>query len=162
MKNIYICGPVSDRPLKEVVEHFTRNEQRILDAAEKNKVSVLTYNPMRFCLPSFDWLTAMRVCVRELSHCHGIALLQGWQQPRGAALELKLAQDLHIPVIYVEQPVDYISLDELFRAAPETLRYYNTCLTSLHNIGIEESFAENKAILELTNRYLDPYGFEYI
>jgi len=67
-----------------------------------------------------------------------------------------------MPVIFVEQPVDYIALNELFIAAPETLRYYNARLAKFHKEGMEESLAENRAVLELTNRYLDPYGFEYI
>ena len=103
----------------------------------------------------------MRICVSELAKCGGIALLQGWQRSKGAALELKLAQDLHIPVVYVEQPVDYIALNELFTAAPETLCFYNDCLVKFHKEGMDESLAENHAVLELTNRYLYTFGFEY-
>jgi hypothetical protein len=119
-------------------------------------------NPTRFCPHDLDWHKAMRVCISELVKCGGIALLQGWQRSKGAALELKLAQDLHIPVVYVEQPIDYVGLNELFIAAPETLRFYNTRLSKYHEEGLEETLAENRAVLDITNRYLDPYGFEYI
>lgn len=163
MKHIYLCGPVSGRGLKEAAEHFSRVENRIRSAANKgNILAVHTSNPTRFCPPVLEWHKAMRVCICEMVRCGGIALLKGWQKSKGAALELKLAQDLRIPVVFIETPVDQIDLTELFTAAPETLRYYNARLTQFHNEGLLESLAEERALAELANRYLDPYGFEYI
>jgi len=162
MKHIYLCGPVSGRNIQEAADHFKEIEGKIRRANSGVDIYYCTSNPMRFCSPDFDWYQAMRICVRELSSCDGIALLQGWQRSRGATLELKLAQDLHIPVVYVEPPFDYLDLNALFTAAPETLRYYNACLVRHHGNGTEASLAEDRAIAELLNRYLDPYGFEYI
>jgi len=159
MKHIYICGPVTGRRPQEAVKHFDGTEKKL---RETFKESIGIVNPMRLCSSEMDWHKAMRLCVSELAKCGGIALLQGWQRSKGAALELKLAQELHIPVVFVEQPVDYITLNELFTAAPETLRFYNASITKFHKEGMEETLAENRAVLELTNRYLDPYGFEYI
>lgn len=162
MKHIYLCGPVTGRKRQEAVNHFNTVQQRINSAANKDAVSVFTSNPMRFCVPSLDWLQAMRICVCELAKCGGIALLKGWQKSKGAAIELKLARDLHIPVVFVETPVDYLDLSELFTAAPETLRYYNARLMAWHKEGLTETLAEERALAELSNRYLDPQGFEYI
>ena len=162
MKHIYICGPVSGRIPKEAADHFAAAEYRIFNTALENNQQICISNPTRFCSPDFEWHKAMRLCVGEMSKCVGIALLQGWQHSRGAMLELKLAQDLHIPVVYIEPPLDYLGLSELFAVVPETLRYYNARLTQFHNEGVEESLAENRATAELANRYLDPYGFEYI
>jgi len=159
MKHIYICGPVTGRKPQEAFKHFSGIEKKIREAF--NEVVGIA-NPMRICTPDMDWHKAMRCCVSELAKCCGIALLQGWQRSKGATLELKLAQDLHIPVVFVEQPVDYIALNELFTAAPETLRFYNASITKFHKEGMEETLAENRAVLELTNRYLNPYGFEYL
>ena len=53
-------------------------------------------------------------------------------------------------------------MNELFISAPETLRYFNARLARLQREGTEESVAEERAAAELANRYLDPYGFEYI
>ncbi|MCL2252546.1 MAG: DUF4406 domain-containing protein [Treponema sp.] len=164
MKNIYLCGPVTGRKPQETVKHFGGIEEMIRERTSREAFNGQAgiVNPVTLCEPDMNWHKAMRACVSSLVKCDGIALLQGWQRSKGAALELKLAQDLHIPVVFVEQPVDYLGLNELFTAAPETLRCYNKHLTKFHNEGLEESLAENRAILELTNRYLNPYGFEYI
>ena len=159
MHHIYLCGPVTGRRPQETAKHLAEVEKKIREAFIG---SVGIVNPTRLCALDMDWHKAMKVCVSELAKCGGIALLQGWQRSKGAALELKLAQDLHIPVVFVEQPVDYISLNELFIAAQETLRFYNAQLSKFYNDGMEESLAENRAVLELTNRYLCPYGFEHI
>jgi len=163
MKNIYLCGPVSGREYKEAVDHFDRIEQKIRRSAANFDMQVNTYNPMRFCPQNIvSWHEAMKICISELVLCSGIALLQGWQRSRGAALELKLAQDLRIPVVYIEPPVDLINIKEISIAAPEALRYYNARLTQFCNEGVEGPLAEDRAAAETVSRYLDPYGFEYI
>jgi len=160
MKHIYLCGPVTGRKHRESVNHFFIIDKKLRDASD-NPIHIS--NPMRFCPQDLgSWHREMKVCIGELVRCHGIALLQGWQRSRGAALELKLAQDLHIPIVYIEPPLDFIGLNELFTAAPETREYYLARLTQFHNEGVEEKLAEDLAIAELANRYLDPYGFEYI
>jgi len=161
-KSIYIAGPVTGRPWKEAAAQFSAAEKRIRAAAAGSKTEIFTLNPTDFCRPDYDWLTAMRACVCQVASCHGIALLQGWQRSRGATLELKLAQDLHIPVVYVEPPLDLIGLNELFAAAPETLRYFIARVSQFQREGVEESLADDRAFAELANRYLDPHGFEYI
>jgi len=65
-------------------------------------------------------------------------------------------------VVYIEPNADYDYLPDIFAAAPETLRYYNACLLRHQKKGIDEKLAKNTAVAELSNRYLDPYGFEYI
>ncbi len=162
MKHIYLCGPVTGRPLEKARQHFGSVEQNIHRTATDNNATICTSNPMRFCLPGIDWHQAMRTCVSELARCGGIALLQGWQQSKGAVIELKLAEDLHIPVVYIEPPAGPDYLTSIFAVAPETLRYYNARLLQFQREGVEESLAEDRAVAELTNRYLDPYGFEYI
>jgi len=162
IKEIYVCGPVTGRPWIEAAEHFDMNERRIRAAAFENELKIETRNPTSFCHPAVDWNMAMRRCVKELLDCDGIALLQGWQHSRGAKLELSLAQNCKIPVVYIEPPAGPRDLTEVFIASPETLRYYNARLARFRQEGVEESPAEERAAAELANRYLDPYGFEYI
>jgi len=162
IKDIYVCGPVTGRPWIEAAEHFDANERRIIATVFENKMKIATRNPTSFCRPDVEWPGAMRRCVKELLDCDGIALLQRWQFSRGAKLELSLAQDCKIPVVYIEPPAGPRDLSEVFIAAPETLRYYNARLARFRQEGVEESIAEERAAAELANRYLDPYGFEYI
>ena len=161
MKSIYISGPVTGRPWASAVEHFTANERMIRAAARENKIEITIRNPVSFCLPSYGWHWAMRNCVRELSYSGGIALLQGWQKSKGAAIELRLAQELCIPVVYVEPPVRDADFAALIAAAPEAGRYYEERLARHQQEGTEAGPAEERALAELANRYLDPYGFEY-
>jgi len=160
MKHIYICGPVTGRPLEEARQHFDTVEKNIHTAA--TDMSTCTSNPMRLCPPGTEWHQAMKICIRELVQLDGIALLQGWQHSKGAFLELKLAEELHIPVVYIEPPAGPDYLTSIFAVAPETLRYYNARLLQFQREGVEESLAGRRALVELVNRYLDPYGFEYI
>jgi hypothetical protein len=148
VKNIYLCGPVSGRPLKEARKHFEAVEEEIRRKSACRGAETGTVNPVRLCPPGLDWYGAMRFCIGELVRCDGIALLRGWQFSKGAAVELKLARDLRIPVVYAEPPPDYPGTEELFAAAPETRRYCRA-----RPDGAKEA---------LSNRYLDPYGFEYI
>jgi hypothetical protein len=162
MKHVYLCGPIGGIPITESVARFYMAEQEIRRRANADTVSVCTSNPMRFCAPGLGRHEARRTCVGEMVRCGGIALLQGWQQSRGATLELKLAQELRIPVVHVEPPIDRASLADLFAAAPEAARYYNARLEQFRKEGAEEPLAEGRALVELANRYLDPHGFEYI
>jgi len=160
MKLIYLCGPVTGT--EQVNIYFDDAEKRIYEAAKSNNIEIHISNPTRFCEPKLDWHKAMRSCIQRLMMCDGIALLQGWQNSIGANIELKLASDLHIPVVYIEPPVlPCRNLPDVFKLAPETARYCAERFEQFCNEGIEESLAENRAMVETANRYLDPYGFEY-
>jgi hypothetical protein len=162
MKQIYLCGPISKRPLKEVAPHFFTVEQEIRRKMSLNGILADVSNPVRFCQPDLEWYEAIKACIGNLVRCDGIALLQGWQQSRGAALEMKLAQEMRIPVVYVEPPLEGEGLAELFIAAPEAMRYYSSRAEQFRREGAPEAIANERALVELANRYLDPHGFEYI
>ena len=162
LERIYLAGPISGRERKETIQHFDEVESKIARTAGSNNIKIYTENPVRICPPQDEWHRAIKRCVSALVSCDGIALLQGWQRSKGATLELKLAQTLHIPVVYVEPPIDSVNLTELFLAAPETSLYYNARLSQFYKEGVYKPLAEDRALAELSNRYLDPHGFEYI
>jgi hypothetical protein len=109
--------------------------------------------------PDAPWHKYMRRCIPRLARCDGIALLRGWEASRGALLELDLADRLNIPVVYIEPPLD---IDGLSRFPDELNRYFQNRYIQCIQGGYSEEFAEECALYETANRYLDPYGFEYL
>ena len=59
------------------------------------------------------WVDFMRASLRDLADCDGVATLTGWQDSRGAALEVHIARSLDLPVMPVGEWVE--------RLAPNTL-----------------------------------------
>lgn len=43
------------------------------------------------------WQTYMRMSLRQLLNCDGVAYLDGWMYSKGAQVEISLAADLEIP-----------------------------------------------------------------
>lgn len=94
---IYISGPISD-PDPEVVKTnkaaFTEAE-RMLDADGHSVV-----NPVKNGLPdTAPWLDHMRADIKMLMDCNAVATLPGWENSRGATIEVELARGLGIPVL---------------------------------------------------------------
>ena len=49
--------------------------------------------------PSGLWQDYMRLALAQLVRCDGVAVLPGWDDSRGASLEVHIAKALHMPVI---------------------------------------------------------------
>ena len=94
---LYIAGPMTGLP------EF--NYPAFFDAAHRlEAVGVEPINPARIdgregCS---SWLDYMRASLRDVAECDGIAVLPGWQDSRGAALEVHIARSLDLPVRPVE------------------------------------------------------------
>lgn len=50
--------------------------------------------------PGWSWADYMKVCLRNLLDCDGVAFLPGWHDSRGSLLEMSVAADLGIPRKY--------------------------------------------------------------
>jgi len=90
---LYIAGPMSGLPDYNYPAFF---------AAERDLIAAGfdTLNPARDegrdgCK---EWADFMRASLRDLADADGIALLPGWQNSRGAAMEYRIGHDLGIPV----------------------------------------------------------------
>jgi hypothetical protein len=164
MKTVYLSGPVSGRPEKEYSEHFYRAGGEIRRRAAADRPGMIAaFNPVPYrkakTEPGAPWHECMRYCVSRLAQCDGIALLQGWENSRGARLELDLADKLKIPVVYIEPPVN---VEGFSRFPAELNRYFQARYEQRIGQGYKEEFSEECALYETANRYLDPHGFEYL
>lgn len=97
-KSVYIAGSISNHgtlsgdAVAERIEKFNDAEEVLrahgytpLNPARRGKVD------------GKRWLDYMRDSLRDIADCDGIALLDGWEDSRGAQIERELASDLGIP-----------------------------------------------------------------
>lgn len=89
---IYIAGPMTGLPeynLPTFAAAAGRLRQLGFDA----------HNPgHRGVIDGYAWTDYMRDGVRMLLDCEGVALLDGWENSRGASLEVHVARALCLPV----------------------------------------------------------------
>jgi hypothetical protein len=97
---LYLAGPMTGYP-KLNFPAFTAEAARlralgfeIVNPAELNEGS------------GGDWLACMRVDIKALVDCDGVALLPGWEKSRGAPIEQGLARDLGLLVFWAAHLVD--------------------------------------------------------
>lgn len=95
---VYIAGPMTGLPDFNYPAFFEAEKELQEQGHE-------TLNPARAegrqkCT---TWLDYMRAGLRDVADCDGIALLDGWQDSRGAALEAHVARTLDLPV----KPLDH-------------------------------------------------------
>lgn len=93
MKRIYIAGPMTGLPDFNYPAFNTAAERlRALGFEVENPAE----NPEPHC---GSWLGYMRMAIRQLSQCDGVALLPGWNDSRGARIEHQLANQLGLVVV---------------------------------------------------------------
>jgi hypothetical protein len=71
---------------------FAEATQRLTDAG------YTAVNPgRRGVIEGFDWADYMRAALIDLCGCDAVALLPGWRESKGVALEMVVASALHMP-----------------------------------------------------------------
>lgn len=118
---VYIAGPISGLtsvPMDEKLMRFMRAEEWLLAQNHDVKNPLRSGNDQCFigdngpiCNPeghigqdgkaSHSWACYMKHDIRDLMLCDSIALLPGWDESRGATMEYKLAHDLEMTVMYL-------------------------------------------------------------
>lgn len=88
---LYLCGPFTGHE-EEAYKAFAEAEDQLID------LGYHVENPLRSTAPGMEWHAAMRVAIGIMTRCTGVALLDGWDESRGACIERALADDLDIPV----------------------------------------------------------------
>lgn len=87
---IYIAGPMTGLP--DLNRSAFERAKQALDAEGHNAV-----NPHDLHPTDVQWHTAMRTDIMELLTCDAVALLDNWQNSRGALLEHFIASTLGVP-----------------------------------------------------------------
>ena len=85
-KRIYISGPITDNP--DYKEDFKRAEEWLWDNGYV-PISPAKINGEIPEQAEFTHDEYMDVCLSILGKCDGIYLLKGWQESRGALIELR-------------------------------------------------------------------------
>lgn len=86
---LYLAGPMTGYPDWNYPA-FMEVEDRL------TKIGFLVTNPARLGDPSQPWRINMRLSIRAMLECDGVALLSGWSTSPGARLEYQVARDLGI------------------------------------------------------------------
>jgi len=90
---IYISGPITGLNYEEAFQNFEKAENYFLS----NSMEVI--NPMKLKHNhDLSWESYMRVDLKAMLDCDAIALIDNWEQSKGAQVEYRLANDLNMDV----------------------------------------------------------------
>lgn len=95
---VYVAGPMSNLPEFNYPAFFAATDR--LELAGYGVINPARIEGREGCK---SWLDFMRASLMDLAACDGIALLDGWQDSRGAALEAHIARSLDLPVMPVDR-----------------------------------------------------------
>lgn len=93
-KRHYLSGPMSG-----YVDHNIPFFNAVARALRSGGLTVV--NPAELCPGVTGWTQCMRTDIKALCDCDVLVLLPGWQESRGAQLELHLAHRLGLRIVHV-------------------------------------------------------------
>lgn len=97
---LYIAGPMTGL-LDNNYPAFHAAAERLRAAgyAVENPAENTPPDPNHF--NGGTWVQWMRLALRQMLTCDGVALLSGWHQSQGAKIEARTARDVGLPVMMV-------------------------------------------------------------
>lgn len=102
---IYISGPMSNLPAHNFPAFNAAADQ--LRAAGYDVL-----NPAAYGEGEMTWADYLRRDLRDVLNAGGVAVLSGWQNSRGACLEVHVADELGVPTMSVDEWIDLADLME--------------------------------------------------
>lgn len=100
---LYIAGPMTGLPDFNYPAFFKAAED--LAAIDHEPINPARQRP-DVAYQGAKWIDYMRLSLRDIADCEGIATLDGWENSRGARIEVGLARDLDLPVRPVGEWLD--------------------------------------------------------
>ncbi|MEO7977752.1 DUF4406 domain-containing protein [Flavobacterium sp.] len=102
MKKIYIAGKVSGEDQQQCIAKFEKATDLIEIMGHK------AVNPLEVVGDwKANWDVAMKSCLKALIDCDCILMLDDWHFSKGAKIEIQLALDLKIPILYNNMPDEW-------------------------------------------------------
>jgi hypothetical protein len=69
-------------------------------------------NPAKLCAANTEWHRAMRICIKAMMDCDGVALLPDWHESKGAKHERDLGLNVDMRVAPLWYWIAYASEQE--------------------------------------------------
>lgn len=104
LKRVYISGPMTGLPDLNFPA-FNAEAKRL------RKLGYDVVNPAELCSSSATWEECMKLDLTALLTCDILALLEGWQESRGAHLEMNVAHRVKIKIVLIADLHDPKTLD---------------------------------------------------
>lgn len=93
---IYLSGPMTGLP------EFNYPAFNAMAATLRGRGFVVN-NPAENGMAGRGWGECMRVAIKQLCDSDVIVMLDGWEDSRGARIEIRMAGDRGIPVFFAEE-----------------------------------------------------------
>ncbi|MDR1897106.1 MAG: DUF4406 domain-containing protein [Prevotellaceae bacterium] len=88
---LYISGKITGD--KNYRKKFAAAEKHLINAGYE------VVNPAKLCGADTDWNKAMRICIKAMMDCDGVALLGDWKNSTGARTEHDLGLDVGMQAV---------------------------------------------------------------
>lgn len=108
---VYLGGPMSGVPdynfphFREAAENLRSKDIRVISPAELDEERGIKPDPNGMALSTDEWAVVMLDDLARIVHVDAVVVLPGWENSKGASIEVQWARALSIPVFaYADFP----------------------------------------------------------